>query len=104
MRRFAHFIDGEDRQPAADAWLPVMDPARGEAWAEVAAGDARDVDDAVNAARAAFPAWSALRNSERSAHLEKLAAALEARIDDFAHAEARNGGKPYALARDAEIP
>src|SRR5690554_3826221 len=104
MRRFAHFIDGEAREPAADAWLPVMDPARGEAWAEVAAGDARDVDDAVNAARAAFPAWSALRNSERSGHLEKLAAALEARIDDFAHAEARNGGKPYALARDAEIP
>src|SRR5690554_606592 len=104
MRRFTHFIDGEAREPAADAWLPVMAPARGEAWAEVAAGDARDVDDAVNAARAAFPAWSALRNSERSGHMEKLAAALEARSDDFAHAEARNGGKPFALARDAEIP
>jgi len=104
MRRFAHFIDGDSRQPRAGAWLPVMDPARGESWAEVAAGDARDVEDAVNAARAAFPAWSALRNSERSRHLENLAAALEARIGDFAHAEARNGGKPFALARDAEIP
>ncbi|MGO1719904.1 MAG: aldehyde dehydrogenase [Luteimonas sp.] len=104
MRRFAHFVDGGTRDPETDAWLPVMDPARGEAWAEVAAGDARDVDDAVNAAQAAFPAWSALRNSERSRHLEKLAGALEARIEDFAHAEARNGGKPFALARDAEIP
>lgn len=104
MQRFAHFIDGGPREPASGAWLPVYDPARGEAWAEVAAGDARDVDDAVNAAQAAFPAWAALRNSERSRHLEKLADALEARIDDFAHAEARNGGKPYALARDAEIP
>src|SRR5690554_6686247 len=104
MRRFAHFIDGEVCEPAADAWLPVMDPARGEAWAEVAAGDARDIDDAVNAAQAAFPAWSGLRNSERSCLLEKLAAALEARIEDFAHAEARDGGKPFALARDAEIP
>src|SRR5690606_9294321 len=37
-------------------------------------------------------------------HLERLADALEARLDDFAHAEARDGGKPYALARDAEIP
>ena len=53
---------------------------------------------------AAFPAWSALRNSERARHLERLADALEARLDDFAHAEARDGGKPYALARDAEIP
>src|SRR5690554_363448 len=104
MRRFAHFIDGDLRGPEADAWLAVMDPSRGEPWAEVAAGDARDVDDAVNAAQAAFPAWSALRNSERSRHLEKLADALQARIDDFAHAEARNGGKPFALARDAEIP
>jgi len=104
MQRFAHFIDGGPREPASGAWLPVYDPARGEAWAEVAAGDARDVDDAVNAAQAAFPAWAALRNSERSRHLERLADALEARIEDFAHAEARNGGKPYALARDAEIP
>ena len=104
MQRFAHFIDGGPREPASGAWLPVYDPARGEAWAEVAAGDARDVDDAVNAAQAAFPAWAALRNSKRSRHLERLADALEARIEDFAHAEARDGGKPYALARDAEIP
>ncbi|NLB57955.1 MAG: aldehyde dehydrogenase [Gammaproteobacteria bacterium] len=62
------------------------------------------MDEAVNAASAAFPAWSALRNSERSRHLENLAAALESRLDDFAHAEARDGGKPFALARDAEIP
>ncbi|MGY0559405.1 aldehyde dehydrogenase [Luteimonas sp. A277] len=104
MRRYAHFIDGETREPAGGSWLEVFDPALGEPWAEVAAGDARDVDDAVNAAQAAFPGWSGLRNSERSAHLERLAAALEARTDDFALAEARNGGKPLALARDAEIP
>src|SRR5690554_3015081 len=101
MQRFAHFINGEAREPASGSWLEVFDPARGEAWAEVAAGDARDVDDAVNAAQAAFPSWAALRNSERSRYLEKLADALEARLEDFARTEARNGGKPYALARDA---
>ena len=104
MQRYAHFIDGEVREPAGGSWLEVFDPATGKAWAEVAAGDARDVDDAVNAAQAAFPAWSGLRNSERAAHLERLATVLEARIDDFARAEARNGGKPLSLARDAEIP
>lgn len=104
MQRYAHFIDGEVREPAGGSWLEVFDPATGKAWAEVAAGDARDVDDAVNAAQAAFPAWSGLRNSERAAHLERLATALEARINDFARTEARNGGKPLALARDAEIP
>ena len=104
MKRFANFIGGKACEPASGAWLKVFDPARAEPWAEVAAGDARDVDDAVNAALAAFPAWAALRNSERSRHLENLARALEARIEDFAHAEARNGGKPHALAREAEIP
>ena len=81
-----------------------MDPARGEAWAEVAAGGDRDVDEAVAAAAAAFQAWAALRNSERSRHLQALSDALEARIGDFARAAARDGGKPFALARDAEIP
>src|SRR5690625_587757 len=104
MKRFANFIGGKACEPASGAWLKVFDPARAEPWAEVAAGDARDVDDAANAAQAAFPEWAALRNSERSRHLENLARALEARIDEFAHAEARNGGKPYALAREAEIP
>ncbi|AOH37120.1 aldehyde dehydrogenase [Luteimonas sp. JM171] len=104
MKRFANFIGGKACEPASGAWLKVFDPARAEPWAEVAAGDARDVDDAVNAALAAFPAWAALRNSERSRHLENLARALEARIEDFAHAEARNGGKPYALAREVEVP
>ena len=59
---------------------------------------------AVVAAQAAFPAWSGLPNSERSRWLEKLADALEARLDDFAHAESRDGGKPLKLARDIEIP
>ena len=56
------------------------------------------------AAQAPFPAWAALPPTERARWLERLADAIEARLDDFAHAEARDGGKPYALARDAEIP
>jgi aminomuconate-semialdehyde/2-hydroxymuconate-6-semialdehyde dehydrogenase len=36
--------------------------------------------------------------------MEKLADALEARLEDFAHAESRDGGKPIRLARDVEIP
>src|SRR3546814_7612399 len=66
--------------------------------------DAADVDAAVAAARAAFPDWSSLPATERQRGLEKLADAIESRLDDFAHAEARDGGKPFALARDVEIP
>ena len=104
MRRFGHVINAATREAGNGAWREVHDPATAQAYAEVADGDAADVDAAVAAAAAAFPAWSALRNSERSRWLERLADALEARLDDFAHAEARDGGKPFALARDSEIP
>ncbi|WP_132999863.1 aldehyde dehydrogenase [Luteimonas arsenica] len=104
MRRYPHVIGSGPRDAASGRWREVFEPATGQAYAEVADGDGADVEAAVAAAREAFPAWSGLRNSERSRHLERLADALESRIDDFAHAEARDGGKPYALARDAEIP
>ena len=104
MRRYAHVIGHGPRDAASGRWRQVFEPASGRAYAEVADGDAADVEAAVDAAAGAFPAWSALRTSERSRHLERLADALEARLDDFAHAEARDGGKPYALARDVEIP
>ncbi len=102
--RLCHFIAGQSREPASGRWLEVIDPSNGKPFAEVAQGDAADVDAAITAAEAAFPAWSALPNSERARWLEKLADALEAKLDDFAHAESRDGGKPIGLAREAEIP
>ena len=102
--RLCHFIAGQSREPASGRWLEVIDPSNGKPFAEVARGDAADVDAAIAAAEAAFPAWSALPNSERARWLEKLADAVEARLDDFAHAESRDGGKPIALAREVEIP
>ena len=102
--RLTHWIDGEAREAASGRWLDVFDPALGQPYAQVASGDARDVESAIAAARAAFPHWSALPNSERARWMEKLADALEARLEDFAHAESRDGGKPIKLAREVEIP
>jgi aminomuconate-semialdehyde/2-hydroxymuconate-6-semialdehyde dehydrogenase len=102
--RLTHWIDGEAREAASGRWLDVFDPALGQPYAQVASGDVRDVEAAIAAARAAFPRWSALPNSERARWMEKLADALEARLDDFVHAESRDGGKPIRLARDIEIP
>jgi aminomuconate-semialdehyde/2-hydroxymuconate-6-semialdehyde dehydrogenase len=104
MQTLTHWIDGEARPAANGRWLEVFDPASGQAHARVAAGDSQDVELAVAAAERAFPAWSALRNSERATWLERLATALESRIDAFARAESLDGGKPFALARDIEIP
>lgn len=104
MQKLQHWIDGQAQPSQSAGWLEVFDPATARPHAQVARGDHQDVERAVAAASAAFPRWSSLRNSERAAWLEKLATALEARSDDFARAEALDGGKPFALARDAEIP
>lgn len=102
--RLAHWIDGTETPPAGDGWLDVFDPASGEPFAQVASGDAGDVARAVDAARAAFPGWSSLPSSERARWMERLADAIESRLDAFARAESRDGGKPIRLARDVEIP
>jgi aminomuconate-semialdehyde/2-hydroxymuconate-6-semialdehyde dehydrogenase len=102
--RLTHWIDGEAREATSGRWRDVFDPATGKPFAQVADGSADDIALAVAAAQRAFPAWSALPNFERARWLEKLADALEARLDDFAHAESRDGGKPIRLARDIEIP
>ncbi len=104
MERLPHWIDGRATDPRGGEWLEVFDPAQGTAFAQVARGDAADVEAAVAAAEAAFPAWAALPNTERAHWLERLADALEARLEDFARAEARDGGKPIRLAREVEIP
>ncbi|QOW23582.1 aldehyde dehydrogenase [Lysobacter sp. H23M47] len=97
-----HWINGQAEH--AETRIDVANPATGEVFAGVAAGDSGTVDRAVAAASEAFPHWSALPNTERAAWLEKLATALGDRLEDFAAAECRDGGKPIRLAREIEVP
>lgn len=102
--RLNHWIDGREWPSGKDTWLDVHEPAMGRVLGQVAAGGNAEVEAAVDAARRAFPAWSALRNSERARWLEKLADALEQRLELFASAESRDAGKPVRLTRTIEIP
>ena len=47
MKRCSHFIDGRSQPPASASWLDVHDPSTGRPYAQVARGDAADVDAAV---------------------------------------------------------
>ncbi len=104
MRQLKHWIDGEPRDAAKGRWLDSVEPATGEVWAQIPAGDAADIEDAVGAAKRAFPGWSGLAVAERSRHLNAVADGIEARFEEFVEAESRDSGKPLSLARAVDIP
>jgi len=78
--------------------LDVINPATGEVLAVAPRADAAQLDEAVAAAKAAFPAWAALTMAARREKLFAIADALEARMDEFARLLTAEQGKPFADA------
>ena len=104
MIRLANLIGGELHPPENDRWLEVFDPATGKPFALAPDSDAEDLDAAVDAAHAAFPAWSDAPASDRAQALIRLADLVERDLERFAQAESRDTGKPIAQARSLDIP
>ncbi|MEI4473002.1 aldehyde dehydrogenase family protein [Frigidibacter sp. MR17.24] len=93
------FIDNEWRAVART--IPVVAPAEGVVFAEIAAGGAAEIDAAVAAARRAFEggAWSRLSATERGRLLSRLGQLILDNFDELAALEARDCGKPMKTAR-----
>ncbi len=82
----------------------ILDPASGKVIARIAEASREQVDAAVRAAEAAFPAWAATPPKDRAALLLKLADHVEQQGDEYARLESQNCGKPLAAALNDEIP
>lgn len=95
---------GDGVEPGRGPAEAVIDPATGEVIVTLADADEGQVDRAVRAAAAAFPAWSRTTPGERSALLLRIADTIEAEASDFAATESRNCGKPLARVVADEIP
>lgn len=80
------------------AQFDVVNPATGEAFATCPKADVDQLNEAVKAAKAAFPAWSKKSEDERAALVDKLADALQARVDEFARLLTSEQGKPLDQA------
>jgi 1-pyrroline dehydrogenase len=100
---YRNFVGGEWVDGVEGGLMEVLNPATGEAFAEVPRGTQADVDRAVAAAKRALPAWLETTPQERSELLLELAAAIERHVDELAELESRNVGKPLSYARD-EMP
>ncbi len=96
ITRYEHYIGGVRVPPAAGAYFPSENPYDGAAWAEIARGDAADVDRAVAAARAAFPGWARTKPTARGRLLHKLAERIEVHAERLAAIEVRDNGKLIA--------
>jgi betaine-aldehyde dehydrogenase len=94
------YINGETVDSHRGAWFPVYDPSTEEIIAEVPDADARDMDRAVAAAKAAFESgpWPQTTAQDRGRLLFKLAERIRQQAPRLAELESRNCGKPIVEA------
>ena len=108
MRQYQHFyIDGGWEKPAGTETIDVYSAATEEAIGRIPKGTAADVDRAVAAARRAFDSgWALTTTADRAGWLRKLAAALEARVQDIATTISQEVGMPIRMstAVQAQLP
>ncbi len=100
------FIDGQWTDAASGKTFETPNPATGETLARVAEGDAEDINRAVRAARSAFDdgPWSRMSPSDRGRLIWKIGDLILEHADELAQLESLDNGKPYAVARGADVP
>jgi aldehyde dehydrogenase (NAD+) len=96
--RVGMHIGGEEVSAVGGQWFDSIDPFTGQAWAEVARGDARDVERAVAAAHVAFVdgPWSEMTATARGRLLHRVGDLVLDHLDELVEAESRDNGKSYA--------
>jgi aminomuconate-semialdehyde/2-hydroxymuconate-6-semialdehyde dehydrogenase len=106
LQTLTNFINGRPEPPSGSGggYLDDVDPSIGAVYARVPDSDERDIERAVAAAEAAFPAWSRTPGSERSRLMLRLADLLERDLERFALAECIDNGKPITLTRTVDLP
>src|SRR5438445_11226768 len=87
----AHFIGGQWASPSSGATLSMVDPSDGSPFADIARGDANDIDAAVRAAMSARDGpWGKLAAVDRGRLLARLSRAIGDHADELTLIEARD--------------
>ena len=100
------FINGQWADAASGRSFETPNPATGETLARVAEGEAEDIDRAVSAARRAFEEgpWGRMTPSERGRIIWRIGDLILEHLDELAQLESLDNGKPFAVARAADVP
>ena len=102
--KIKNYINGEFYDPEDLSWLDNFEPATGKVFSKVADSNENDVASAVEAAKNAFPMWSALTQTQRSDLMFKVAQLILRDAEKLAICESRDNGKPVSLAASMDIP
>lgn len=89
-----NWVDGLETRPEGNRWLDRCNPHSGELLYRVADSSARDAQDAIAAAGAAFPGWAELTPVKRGQVLFEIVAGMRRRADELAECIAVETGKP----------
>jgi 5-carboxymethyl-2-hydroxymuconic-semialdehyde dehydrogenase len=100
--RIQHLIDGHPVEGAD--YFETVNPATQEVLAEVARGGAAEVDAAVAAAKAAFPAWAGLPAPERARLMRRLGDLIARDVPAISETETRDTGQVIAQTRKQLVP
>jgi phenylacetaldehyde dehydrogenase len=98
-------IGGAWVEAASGRTFAVENPADGDTLAQVAKGEAADVEKAVKAARQSFEGpWAKVSANERGRLLWRLADLIDKNAEQLAQLESLDNGKPLTVARAADVP
>jgi malonate-semialdehyde dehydrogenase (acetylating)/methylmalonate-semialdehyde dehydrogenase len=99
LERALNYVGGRWVEPTTDQWIDVINPATARPIGRVPLSTPRDVDQAVQAAKAAFPAWRETPPLQRARYMFRLKELLEAHLDDIARQVVLEHGKTLEDAR-----
>ncbi|MGO4765010.1 aldehyde dehydrogenase family protein [Cupriavidus sp. 2KB_3] len=97
------FINGKWIQPHGSGLIDVIHSATEAVMGKIPEGDARDAEDAIAAARAAFEGWSNTPSAVRAGYIRKIAEGLKDRTEELAQLIAGEVGMPIKLARAIQV-
>ncbi|CAN9129962.1 unnamed protein product [Alternaria alternata] len=95
------FINGEFVESSNGKTFDIINPATLKPVAKVHEASEQDTDNAVAAAKAAFPAWSEMTPEKRGSYFKKLASLIRENNDELAALEASSMGRPVGEFIDA---
>lgn len=104
VKVLCNHINGVDVAPQGGVYMDNPNPATAKVIGKIPQSGPEDIDAAVAAAKAAFPAWNARPTAERADLLNKIADLLERDMKALAACESADNGKPVSLAMAVDIP